>query len=66
MSGRRVHLDSGRTYHVKYNPPKNEGRDDETGEPLTMRDDDMPETVKVLEELGRPFEIKHGMAVING
>ena len=46
MSGRRVHLDSGRTYHVKYNPPKNEGRDDETGEPLTMRDDDMPETVK--------------------
>ena len=46
ISGRRVHLDSGRTYHVKYNPPKNEGKDNETGEPLTTRKDDMPETVK--------------------
>jgi adenylate kinase len=46
MSGRRVHLPSGRTYHVKYNPPKAEGRDDETGEELVQRDDDQAETVK--------------------
>lgn len=46
MSGRRVHVASGRTYHVKYNPPKVEGRDDETGEPLIQRDDDKEETVK--------------------
>jgi adenylate kinase len=46
MSGRRVHLPSGRTYHVKYNPPKVAGRDDETGEELVQRDDDKEETVK--------------------
>jgi adenylate kinase len=46
MSGRRVHLASGRTYHVKFNPPKAEGRDDVTGEPLVQRDDDREETVK--------------------
>jgi adenylate kinase len=46
MSGRRVHVASGRTYHVKYNPPKVEGIDDETGEPLILRDDDKEETVK--------------------
>ena len=46
MSGRRVHVASGRTYHVKYNPPKVEGRDDVTGEPLIQRDDDKEETVK--------------------
>jgi adenylate kinase len=46
MSGRRVHLPSGRTYHVKYNPPKVEGRDDVTGEPLIQRDDDQEETVR--------------------
>ncbi|MFO1379872.1 MAG: adenylate kinase [Chitinivorax sp.] len=46
MSGRRVHLSSGRTYHVKYNPPKVEGKDDETGEELIQRDDDKEETVK--------------------
>jgi adenylate kinase len=45
MSGRRAHLPSGRTYHVKYNPPKVEGRDDVTGEPLVQRDDDREETV---------------------
>jgi adenylate kinase len=45
MSGRRVHA-SGRTYHVVYNPPKVEGKDDETGEDLIQRDDDKPETVK--------------------
>ncbi|MDD5211196.1 MAG: adenylate kinase [Sulfuricurvum sp.] len=40
MSGRRAHLASGRTYHIIYNPPKNEGKDDETGEDLVQRDDD--------------------------
>ena len=44
--GRRVHIASGRTYHVKYNPPKTEGKDDETGEDLVQRDDDKEETVK--------------------
>lgn len=46
MSGRRAHLPSGRTYHVKFNPPKIAGRDDVTGEPLVLRDDDKEETVK--------------------
>ncbi|MFC7297279.1 adenylate kinase [Herminiimonas aquatilis] len=46
MSGRRVHPASGRTYHVKFNPPKAEGRDDITGEELIQRDDDKEETVK--------------------
>jgi len=46
MSGRRVHLSSGRTYHVVFNPPKAEGKDDVTGEPLIQRDDDQEETVK--------------------
>jgi adenylate kinase len=46
MSGRRVHLSSGRTYHVRFNPPKVEGRDDATGEPLIQRDDDKEETVR--------------------
>ncbi len=46
MSGRRVHLASGRTYHVVFNPPKIEGKDDVTGEPLIQRDDDKEETVK--------------------
>lgn len=46
MSGRRVHLASGRTYHVKFNPPKIADRDDLTGEPLILRQDDQPETVK--------------------
>ncbi len=46
MSGRRVHLPSGRTYHVVFNPPKVEGKDDVTGEPLIQRDDDKEETVK--------------------
>lgn len=45
MSGRRVHLASGRTYHVTFNPPKVEGKDDETGEDLIQRDDDQEETV---------------------
>jgi len=46
MGGRRVHLTSGRTYHVMYNPPKVEGKDDETGEDLIQRDDDQEETVR--------------------
>jgi len=46
MSGRRVHLASGRTYHVVFNPPKQEGKDDVTGEPLIQRDDDKEETVR--------------------
>ncbi|ROR32439.1 adenylate kinase [Inmirania thermothiophila] len=46
MSGRRVHPGSGRTYHVVFNPPKVEGRDDVTGEPLVQRDDDKEETVR--------------------
>jgi adenylate kinase len=46
MSGRRSHAASGRTYHVKYNAPKVEGKDDVTGEPLIQRDDDKEETVR--------------------
>ena len=46
MSGRRVHLASGRTYHVKFNPPKVAGKDDLTGEELVQRDDDREETVR--------------------
>lgn len=46
MSGRRVHVASGRTYHVRFNPPKHEGLDDHTGEALIQRDDDKEETVK--------------------
>ncbi|NTW63590.1 MAG: adenylate kinase [Chlorobiaceae bacterium] len=46
MSGRRVHLSSGRTYHVRFNPPQKEGIDDLTGEPLVQREDDQEETVK--------------------
>ena len=46
MSGRRVHKNSGRIYHIKFNPPKNEGLDDITNEPLSIRKDDKKETVK--------------------
>ena len=46
MGGRRVHLQSGRTYHVIYNPPKNNNLDDITNEPLIIRDDDKEETVR--------------------
>jgi len=45
MSGRRAHLPSGRTYHIKFNPPKIEDKDDVTGEDLVQREDDRPETV---------------------
>ena len=46
MSGRRAHVASGRTYHIKFNPPKADGLDDVTGEPLIQRDDDKEETVR--------------------
>jgi adenylate kinase len=46
MSGRRVHPASGRTYHIVFNPPKEEGKDDDTGEPLVQRDDDREDTVR--------------------
>ena len=46
MSGRRVHLPSGRSYHVVYNPPKVEGKDDLTGEILIQREDDHPDVIK--------------------
>jgi len=54
MSGRRVHVASGRTYHVKFNPPKVPGKDDATGEDLIQRDDDREETVK------KRLEVYHG------
>jgi len=46
MSGRRTHVASGRTYHIKFNPPKVTGRDDVTGDPLVQREDDTEETVR--------------------
>jgi adenylate kinase len=46
MSGRRVHPQSGRVYHVAFNPPQQPGKDDETGEPLIQRDDDREDTVR--------------------
>lgn len=59
LSGRRVHPDSGRVYHVTYNPPKEEGKDDVTGEPLIQRDDDQEDTIRrrlsVYEEQTRPL-----------
>ena len=53
ISGRRVHPASGRVYHVKFNPPKVEGKDDRTGEPLVLRDDDREETVRERLEVYR-------------
>jgi adenylate kinase len=53
MSGRRVHPASGRTYHVKFNPPRREGTDDVTGEALVQRDDDREETVRKRLEVYR-------------
>ena len=45
LSGRRIHFESGRIYHIKYNPPKIEGIDDDTGDPLITRNDDVTETI---------------------
>jgi adenylate kinase len=53
MSGRRVHPASGRSYHVKFNPPRVAGRDDVTGEPLVQREDDREETVRKRLEVYR-------------
>jgi adenylate kinase len=59
LSGRRVHPASGRVYHVIYNPPRQEGLDDETGEPLVQRDDDKEDTVRkrlqVYQQQTRPL-----------
>jgi adenylate kinase len=59
MSGRRSHPASGRTYHVKFNPPRVQGKDDVTGEPLIQREDDREETVlkrlQVYSEQTRPL-----------
>lgn len=57
MSGRRVHPASGRTYHLKFNPPKVDGKDDVTGEDLIQRDDDKEETVK------KRLEVYHSQTV---
>lgn len=58
MSGRRVHLASGRTYHVKFNPPKVADRDDATGEPLIQRDDDREDVVR------RRLEVYHAQTSV--
>tara|TARA_Y100000768_G_scaffold210642_1_gene158648 strand:+ start:512 stop:1156 length:645 start_codon:yes stop_codon:yes gene_type:complete len=59
MSGRRVHPGSGKNYHIEFNPPINEGIDDDTGEPLIQREDDKPETVlkrlNVYQEQTKPL-----------
>jgi adenylate kinase len=59
LSGRRVHPASGRVYHVTYNPPKEAGKDDVSGEPLIQRDDDQEDTIRrrlaVYEEQTRPL-----------
>jgi adenylate kinase len=64
MSGRRVHPASGRSYHVRFNPPKKEGIDDVTGDPLVQRDDDKEETVRkrldVYESQTRPLVDYYG------
>ena len=70
MIGRRVHPASGRTYHVKFNPPIREGRDDVTGEPLVQRDDDREETVKrrleVYRAQTRPLVDYYGKSAASG
>jgi adenylate kinase len=70
MSGRRSHTASGRTYHVKFNPPKVEGKDDVTGEPLVQRDDDREETVKkrleVYQAQTRPLVDFYGQWAASG
>ena len=74
MSGRRMHIQSGRVYHIKFNPPKNEGLDDITNEKLTIRKDDQPETVKkrlmIYHETTKPlieyYTSKNIVSSING
>jgi len=70
MAGRRVHLASGRTYHIIYNPPKKDGFDDQTGEPLIQRDDDRESVVRdrlsVYHEQTEPLITftRHGQKII--
>ena len=74
MGGRRMHPGSGRVYHIKYNPPKNEGLDDITNEPLSIRSDDKRETVKnrlkIYHDLTKPlinfYNIKNILFEVNG
>src|SRR5690606_13639740 len=70
MSGRRVHVASGRTYHVTFNPPKTAGKDDVTGEELIQRDDDKEETVKkrldVYHQQTRPLVDYYGQWAATG
>ena len=70
MSGRRVHQPSGRSYHVRFNPPKAEGLDDATGEPLIQRDDDKEETVRkrleVYQDQTRPLVDYYGQWAASG
>lgn len=70
MSGRRVHLASGRSYHVKFNPPKVDGMDDVSGEPLIQRDDDREETVRkrlqVYQSQTRPLVDYYGQWAATG
>jgi adenylate kinase len=58
MSGRRVHMASGRTYHVAFNPPKVAGKDDATGEPLIQRDDDREDVVR------KRLEVYHAQTAV--
>ena len=70
MSGRRVHPASGRSYHVKFNPPKVDGMDDVSGEPLIQRDDDKEETVRkrlqVYQSQTRPLVDYYGQWAASG
>ena len=70
MSGRRSHPASGRTYHLKFNPPKTDGQDDLTGEPLIQRDDDKEETVRkrleVYQQQTRPLVDYYGQWAASG
>ena len=70
MSGRRVHPASGRVYHIEYNPPKVEGKDDVTGEDLMQRDDDKEETVRkrldVYQAQTRPLVDYYGNWAVGG
>jgi adenylate kinase len=70
MSGRRVHPASGRSYHVKFNPPRVEGKDDATGEPLIQREDDKEQTVKhrleVYRKQTRPLVDYYGRWAASG
>ena len=70
MSGRRVHVASGRTYHVVFNPPKVAGKDDVTGEELVQRADDIEETVKkrlqVYHEQTKPLVAYYGNWAASG